>query len=246
MEFPISDRSFTEDRILGGQLKLVQPKDGYRVAIDPMVLAHFVSIEPQQEILDVGCGVGTVSLILKAKEKSAKILAIDIDEEMCHFCQQNSKINSFDIEVKNIGIENVRKDASLKNRLFDQVVTNPPFFELKSSKISESKKMSNFETINLGDWIASCIKQLKNNGIFSIIHKASRIDDILYALKNVAGSIVIIPIFPKKNCEANRVIVQAKKSSKSATKICSGIVAHNDDGSYSEFMHNILYQQERK
>ncbi|MDR2781277.1 MAG: methyltransferase [Holosporaceae bacterium] len=237
---------FTEDSILGGQIKLLQPKSGYRVAIDPIVLAYFVSVRQHQEILDVGCGVGTISLILKAKEKLARIAAIDTDKEMCLICQKNAQINSLDIDITNIGIEHINEHALFQSKLFDHVVTNPPFFEQKSSRISEAKKMANFETINLIDWIAFCVKKLKNNGIFSIIHKASRIDDILYALKNIAGSIVIIPIFPKNNCEANRVIVQAKKSSRSETKILSGIVAHNDDGSYSEHMRNILYQQMEK
>jgi tRNA1(Val) A37 N6-methylase TrmN6 len=234
--------NFTEDTILGGQIKLLQPKNGYRIAIDPVLLAHFANVRPYQKILDVGCGVGTVSLILKAKEKLAKITAIDIDDKMCYACRRNSQINSLDIEIKNIGIENIRKDASLQNKLFDYVVTNPPFFKPQSSKISESeaKRLSNFETVSLEDWVKSCIKKLKNKGTFLIIHRASRIDDILCALKNIAGSIVIIPIFPKKDCNANRVIVQASKTGKAETKICSGIVAHNDDGSYSEAMCRIL------
>jgi tRNA1(Val) A37 N6-methylase TrmN6 len=239
MKFPPDN--LTNDSILGGRIKLLQPKIGYRVAIDPIVLAHFVNIKPGEKILDAGCGAGTVSLILKSKEKLAQVTAIDVDEEMCSICRQNSRLNFLEIEVKNIAIERINEDFSLQNRLFDHVVTNPPFFKQKSSRVSESKKLANFETINLADWIASCVKKLKNNGILSIIHQASRIDDILQALKNIAGSVVIIPIFPKKNCAANRVVVQAKKSGKSEAKICFGIVAHNDDGSYSEHMRNILY-----
>jgi tRNA1(Val) A37 N6-methylase TrmN6 len=241
MKFLPNPHFFTEDRILGGHIKLMQPRKGYRVAIDPVILAYFVNVKPLQEILDVGCGVGTISLILKKKEKFAKITAIDVDEEMCLLFQQNYQMNLLDIEIKNVGIEHIQKDVSMKNKLFDHVVTNPPFFEQKSSRISESKKLSNFETISLVNWISYCINQLKSNGIFSIIHNASRIDDILYALRNVAGSVSITPIFPKRNCEANRIVVQAKKFSRSAIKICAGVIVHNDDGSYSESMRDILY-----
>ncbi|MDR1236175.1 MAG: methyltransferase [Holosporaceae bacterium] len=233
--------NLTNDSILSGRIKLLQPKVGYRVAVDPIILAHFINIKPEEKILDVGCGVGTVSLILKSKEKLAQITAIDVDEEMCRICVQNSLLNSLEIEVKNVAIEKIDDDPSLRNRLFDRVVTNPPFLKQKSSRISESKKLANFETIDLCDWIAFCVSKLKNNGILSIIHRASRLDDILQALKDIAGSVVIIPIFPKKGRDANRVVVQAKKSGKSEAKICFGIVAHNDDGSYSEDMRDILY-----
>ena len=77
--------NFTDDSILNGKILLRQPKKGYRVAIDPIILASFIEPKDNQEILDVGCGVGAISLILKRKNRSAKITAIDIDENMCEF-----------------------------------------------------------------------------------------------------------------------------------------------------------------
>lgn len=227
---------FTEDRILGGKIKLFQPKDGYRVAIDPIILASFINPQPGQKILDVGCGVGTISLILKMKETLSEVTAVDIDEKMCEICQRNSEANSLKIEIINLGIES----SALEHRLFDQIATNPPFFEKKSARISRSKELANFETIDLVDWIAFCFKRLKNGGIFSIIHRASRLGDILRILKNLAGAVQITPIFPKNNCEASRVVVCAKKSCRSETKILPGIVVHNDNCSYSDVVCKIL------
>jgi tRNA1(Val) A37 N6-methylase TrmN6 len=227
---------FTEDRILGGKIKLFQPKNGYRVAIDPIILANFINPQAGQKILDVGCGVGTISLILKMKEKLSEITAVDIDEKMCEICRRNSEANSLKIEIINIGIEN----SALEHKTFDQVATNPPFFEKESARISRSKELANFETIDLVDWITFCFKRLRNGGVFSIIHRTSRIGDILRVLKNLAGAVQITPIFPKNNCEASRVVVCARKSCRSETKILPGIVVHNDDGGYSDVMRKIL------
>jgi tRNA1(Val) A37 N6-methylase TrmN6 len=236
----------TEDSILNGKIKLLQPDNGYRVAIDPIILSSFVcglthcghKATTIEKILDVGCGVGTISLILKMKKNASEVTAIDIDEKMCQICRQNATINSLDVNVINTGLESI--NSVLKDELFDQVVTNPPFSNKNSSRISESKRLANFETMDLYDWIAFCFKKLKNGGIFSLIHNASRIDDILCSLKNIAGSIQIIPIFPKINCRANRIVVIAQKSSKSASSILSGIVVHENDGSYSDAMRKIL------
>ena len=227
----------TEDTILNGKIKLFQPKDGYRVALDPIILASFISPMPYRKILDVGCGVGTISLILKMKESAAEITAIDMDKEMCRICAQNSAVNELAMNILNVGIE----DKTLpKELLFDHVVTNPPFFRKKSSHFSESKKLANFETISLVEWISLCINKLKNSGTFSIIHRASRLEEILSTLKNRAGAVKVVPIFSKSNKEANRVVVQAKKSSKSEMKMLPGIVVHLDDGSYSESLCRML------
>ena len=38
-ELPAEEPGFTEDRLLGGRIRLKQPAAGYRVAIDPVFLA---------------------------------------------------------------------------------------------------------------------------------------------------------------------------------------------------------------
>ncbi|MDR2107060.1 MAG: methyltransferase [Holosporaceae bacterium] len=221
-------------------MKLLQPKVGYRVAVDPIILAAFTTPRAGRKILDVGCGSGVISLILKLQEQSLRITALDIDAEMCCLCRRNAEINAADIRVVNGDIGNAKDIASLKNECFDHVVTNPPFFERQSSRISETKRTSHFETLSLDDWIAGCLGRLKNGGTFSMIHLASRAGDILGALKNNAGSVQIIPIFPKADRDAGRVIILARKSGKSPTKIRPGIIVHNADGSYSDTMRRIL------
>ncbi|MDR0555970.1 MAG: methyltransferase [Holosporaceae bacterium] len=239
-----SPREFTRDSLLNGQLKLRQPKSGYRVAIDPIILSSFVHPRPRQKILDVGCGVGTIALILKRRECLSEITALDIDTEMCEICRENSAMNSLDIEVIAVSIE-----SSVFGSSFDQVVTNPPFLQKKSSRISESKILANFETIDLADWISYCLRTLKNRGIFTMIHRASRLGDILEALKRnkiaEIGDVQITPIFPKIDSAANRVLVQAQKSCKSESKILPGIIVHNTDGSYTEAMQRILDEGKR-
>lgn len=227
--------NFTDDSILNGKILLRQPKKGYRVAIDPIILASFIEPTDNQEILDVGCGVGAISLILKSKNRSAKITAIDIDENMCELCRYNSEKNSLELDVKNIAIENMPRE-----NLYDFVVTNPPFFSKGSSRVSVTKELANFETMELSEWISLCLNLLKNKGIFSIIHDASRIGDILAVIKGHAGAAEIIPIFSKENKEAIRVIVKCIKGNFSKTKMRRGIVIHSEDGKYSEVAKKIL------
>jgi len=50
---PVVEPTFTEDRLLGGRIRLRQPAEGYRAAIDPVFLAASVPAEPHQLVLDV-------------------------------------------------------------------------------------------------------------------------------------------------------------------------------------------------
>ncbi|MDR3186852.1 MAG: methyltransferase [Holosporaceae bacterium] len=227
----------TEDHILGGKIKLFQPKNGYRVAVDPVILASLVSLKPQHRVLDVGCGTGAISLILKLKEKTAEITAIDTDDEMCRICQRNAQANSLDLEV--IAAEVGSSHDPLENRFFDVVVTNPPFFAIQSSRPSGAGRFANFETVDLKRWISYCSKKLKSNGVFFIIHCATRTGDILEALNGV-GAVEILPLFPKEGKEAKRVVIKCQKNNKSGSKIFPGLFMHNADGSYSANLDNIL------
>lgn len=208
---------FTRDRIWNGAISLIQPKKGYRVAMDPIILASQVNLKNgSDKVLDVGCGVGAISLILKKKYPLAQITAIDIDEKMCNLCRCNAQQNSLELNVINVGIENF---VALTG-LYDYIVTNPPFFRKQSSRISSTKLTANFETMELHTWITLCLKKLRNGGIFSIIHEASRIADILEAIGKKSGAIKILPIFSTdKSNNAKRVIVQCTKGSKAETQI---------------------------
>ena len=48
----------SEDRLLGGRVRLSQPVEGYRAAIDPVFLAAAVPARAGESGLDLGCGPG--------------------------------------------------------------------------------------------------------------------------------------------------------------------------------------------
>lgn len=227
---------FTEDLILNGKIKLYQPKRGYRVAVDPILLASMVELKSKQTILDVGCGVGTISLILKYMDNSQTITGIDVDSVMTELCEKNSKENSLPLNIVNSPI----CSPLLKSKNFDTVVTNPPFYNPESFRSSEKKLTANFETASLKSWISFCLKRLKPNGNFYIIHLPERLKDILESLGSLVGKIEIFPIYSHQNEPAKRIIVKCKKASKEPLKILPGLVSHKDNNEYSDDMKLIL------
>src|SRR2546423_13162597 len=77
-EHPAEEPTFTEDRLLGGRIRLKQPAAGYRVAIDPVFLAAAVPAEPHQLVLDVGCGAGAAMLSLPARGPPSRLAGLGV------------------------------------------------------------------------------------------------------------------------------------------------------------------------
>ena len=63
----MASESWTEDKLLDGRVTLLQPRKGYRVAIDPVLLAAAVPARLGDHVLDLGSGTGAASLCLAAR-----------------------------------------------------------------------------------------------------------------------------------------------------------------------------------
>ncbi|MEZ5830853.1 MAG: hypothetical protein R3D05_06700, partial [Dongiaceae bacterium] len=74
--------STTTDTVLGGRVTLHQPASGYRVAIDPILLAAACPAEPGEIIVDLGCGVGTAALCLARRVRDVRCVGVDLQQEL--------------------------------------------------------------------------------------------------------------------------------------------------------------------
>jgi tRNA1(Val) A37 N6-methylase TrmN6 len=85
----------TDDRLLGGRIQLMQPQEGYRVAIDPVFLAAAVPAGPGDLVLDVGAGVGAAALCLAWREQGCQIRGIEVQRDLVRLAAHNVDVNGF-------------------------------------------------------------------------------------------------------------------------------------------------------
>ena len=101
-ELERNEPSITEDRLLGGRIRLKQPAAGYRVAIDPVFLAASVPAEPHQLVLDVGCGSGAAMLCLAARVPHSRVVGLEMQRDLVRLAGDNVILNGLEaIDCRN-------------------------------------------------------------------------------------------------------------------------------------------------
>lgn len=236
--------AYTEDYLLNKKVKIFQPKDGYRAAIDAVFLAAAVDekkIKDKMKILDIGSGTGAVSLCLakRLQDKKIEITGLEIQKELVELANKSAKANGFNF--LHYELCDIRGKNNDKAGHFDFVVTNPPYSDHDMPSPNESKKQAhNMENFNLTSWLSFALKMLKPKGYIAIINRTEALNEILKAMHNKAGNIQIIPIYSKQGQQAKRILIVAQKGSHGLTSILPPLYTHNEERGYSEKAEEIL------
>ena len=231
----------TQDKFLDGRITLKQTKLGYRAGIDAVLLAAFVKAHEQGSILDIGSGVGAISLCLAAHHEDIEITGLEVQEELVQLAQENNEINGFQHRVKFVKGDLYYPPKALPFNSFSAVVTNPPYFDLgEGAKNKETSKAKARHTNNIQDWMTSCLKFVKPRGHIFLIHRADQIDKIITALSTQAGAIKINPLWAAPKRPAKLILVSARKGVKTGCEILPGELLHDSPNTYTDKIEAIL------
>ena len=234
--------SMNEVYVLDKSVRLLQPENGFKSAIDAVLLAAACPVKSGQRLLDLGCGVGTVGFCVLERIK-VHVTAVDIEPAFIELGNKNNELNNKSIEFINEDIRNFSPE-----QCFDHAVCNPPFLESGTYVTSPKEKVAvarghQDTDLSIHDWINAGAKNLLQGGSLTLIHRADALDRILVSMDQRFGDIEIIPFWPKEGSAAKRIIVRAKKGRKSPLKILPGITLHDAGGDYTNAAQAILREK---
>jgi tRNA1(Val) A37 N6-methylase TrmN6 len=235
--------AISEDTLLGGRVKLRQPVAGYRVAIDPVLLAAAVPAVAGDSVLDIGCGVGAASLCLAARVPGCRVVGIDRERDLIRLASDNILLNDLGARVTAMTGDLLRPPPRIEPGAFAHVMANPPFHEAGTASPSPhaGKARAAIEgEADLAAWVRFALAMASARGAITFIHRAERIADLLNELAGRAGAITIFPLWPGGGKPAKRVIVQARKGSAAPLRLLPGLVLHQADGRNTETAEAIL------
>ena len=224
---------YTEDYLLDKKVRIFQPVDGYRAAIDAVILSSMVhKVKSGDKILDLGSGTGAISLCLAHRFPAAEITGLEIQPQLVELSTMSAAANGFDkLRFENCDI---RKPPVKLFNGFNHLVTNPPYAADDMPSPNAGKALAhNFQDFDLEKWLLTALKFLRPLGWIYIINRTAAIDEILSVLHGRAGAITVLPLFSKAGQEAKRVIVCARKGDKSPSRILPGLTVHDADGQYT-------------
>ncbi len=240
----------TQDLFLGRKVTLLQPREGYRAATDPVFLAAAIPARTGQKVLDVGCGVGCASFCLAARVEGLQISGLEIQPQLLAIAEKNRKLNHLEESIRFVEGDLSTRPMDPAPNSFDHVMANPPFYEAGSGHRppNEIKARAHMEEdANLQDWVDYMLRMAKPKATLTFINRAERLEETLAALKGRLGELLLYPLWSmnptgEQRRGAKRFILQGRKGIKTPMKITNGLVIHEDDGAYTTLAKSVLQE----
>lgn len=233
-------------------LKIIQRPDMFNFSLDSTILAYYVTINKRcKNIIDLGCGNGYVPIFLSLRTTS-HIDAVEIQEEAYDLAKRSVSLNNLDNQIS-IYLDDLNNIyEKLGSQKYDVVTSNPPFFKYDdSSNINESvfKTIARHEVLtNLDKVVFSASKLLKDGGTFAIVHRASRLLDIIETFRKYhIEPKRILFVYPKTAKDALSVFVEGIKSLKTGgLKILPPLYVNDEYDQYTQDILKIFNYQRKE
>ena len=227
-----------KNRLLNFSDKIIYQNDDYfAFSLDSVLLANFVTIKlSDKKIIDFCTGNAPIPMLMSFRTK-ARIFGVELQKEIFSMGVQSVVENKMDeqIELINIDVKNI--DSKFDAESMDIVTCNPPYFKYKEDSLvneNDVKSIARHEVmLNLEDVLKSARYVLKNGGTFAMVHRPERMIEIINLMQkyNIEPKKIRL-VYPKKDKEANILLIEGIKNGKTGLKIMEPLFTHNDDGSY--------------
>lgn len=239
---PGEANDLTDDAFLGGRLRILQPRQGFRAGIEAVLLAAATPALPGERALELGTGVGTAALCLACRVEGLAVTALERDPWLADLARRNAARNGLADRAR---ILEADATAPLPEHLagaHDHVFANPPFNDPRSTQALDPRKAGSLAAGDgaIGAWTATAADALKAGGCLTMIFRADRLDALEAALKGPFGAVEIVPLPPHAGRPAKRVLVRARKGKAPARITHEGVVLHGTTEKHSPAIEVVL------
>lgn len=234
---PLLHPDETLDALGYGGLQIIQPRQGFRVTIDPVLLASFTLIKAGERWIDLGCGSGVLPLLLARREARIQLTGIEIDPASADRARRSIVVNKLEKQIDIIQGDLRELNKAHAAQSLDCVITNPPYRRPENGRISEGEQRARARHELHGcldDFLDASRYLLRNGGRFYAVYLAERLPELLCKMsaKKIEPKRLRC-IHPRRNNAANLVLIEGRRSGRPGLTIAPPLFLYEGED-YSE------------
>jgi tRNA1(Val) A37 N6-methylase TrmN6 len=231
--------SSTSDAFHRGNFWLVQPRDaGHRAGMDALILAASVPSDFAGELVDFGAGAGAVGLAVASRCAGARVRLVEQSETMAVFAAQSladprnahlrDRVSLLVADVTLAG--RARAAAGLADNSCDFVLMNPPFNAAIDRNTPDAlRREAHVMQDGLFEaWLRSAAAVTRPRGGLAIIARPASLPEILAALEGRFGAVEIVPVHPRADRAAIRIVLRARRAARGGLSLHPPLILHDD------------------
>lgn len=220
----------TIDAFMGGRLKLIQSKTGYRFSIDAVLLAEFVTTKPGSVVVDLGTGCGVIPLILLLTRSLRFAVGVEIQSDLADQAIRNASLNG--LERKMGVVRGDIRNLPLRSSFADVVLCNPPYRKKDSGRINPDpqRAIARHEILlSLDDTLNAARFVLRAKGRLSMVYPATRLVDILVRMRGFGFEPKRVQvIYPSESSPSKLVLIEASLGGRSGLTVLHPLFDQGD------------------
>ncbi|HVY20369.1 MAG TPA: methyltransferase [Bauldia sp.] len=225
------------DAFLNGRIQVIQPDGHHHAGLEAMLLSASVPGDFTGTVVDLGAGVGVAGMAIAARAPGARVTLVERDpvtieaarSSLAHLANAAFAPRVTIVAADITAPEAQRVSAGLGREFADAVVTNPPFYDASGGTQSPVAELRGAHVLEEGDletWVRTAASILKPGGRLIVIFRADGLSQLFGPLAGRFGGITILPVHPRADHPARRILIAAEKGSRAPERLLPGLALH--------------------
>ena len=223
--------------------QIIQDPNRFCFGMDAVLLSGFAKAKEGDSVLDLCTGTGIIPILMEAKTKADKFVALEIQEDSADMARRSVLLNHLEEKIDIVTGDVKEADNLFKAASFDVITCNPPYMTGQHGlrNKDEAKTIARHEVLcTLEDVIRVSAKLLKPGGNFFMVHRPFRLSEIIvllhqYKLEPKRMQLV----YPYVDKEPNMVLIEANRGGKPRLTVEKPLIVYKEPGIYMPEIYDV-------
>ncbi|GAB4304072.1 MAG: methyltransferase [Desulfuromonadia bacterium] len=227
----------SRDRIESLDLTILQPEDGYRFSVDPLLLCRFATPGDGDRVIDLGTGCGVIPLVSARLNETATFVGVERQPLLARLARENVVLNRLEGRIEIVEGDILELKGRFPVSSFDLVVANPPYRKQGSGRQSPVKgrdEARHESTATLADFLAMAKYLVSPSGRICMIHLAERLPEFLAAAEGMKMAVTRLRmVHGTIDAPARMVLFEVVKGRGAQTVVLPPLIIREEGGAYA-------------